>query len=122
MDWKLAVELILFFITLSGTIIGALFVFVRRMDSRFAESADSQAKNFEAVKSENRNSFHQLDKKIHGVEIVVGPYARDIIALKEQQNGNVLEISKLRNQVNNSIEACKRLERQVESIHQRGMR
>ena len=68
------------------------------------------------VKEDNRTNYHMIDKKIHGVEIMVGPYAQDIHELKETQTGNKVTLTELRSKVSQIENDQERLQRQLEAI------
>lgn len=104
MDWKLISE----FAGLGITLIAFLIVFLRKMDSRFDSMDKSQSAN-----------YHNIDKRMHGIEMIVSPYQQEIKELKENQQANMLKISKVESCNATLQNGLERVERQVEALQAR---
>jgi len=114
-DWRLILEL-------SGAvvaIVGVLIIFLRRLDAQFSEVQKKQLEMFERMRAETERAFHSIDKKIHGVEIVVAPYAQDIAQLKKVHGEASMRLTEVASEAESLRRDLGKLERQVEVLQNR---
>jgi len=76
-------------------------------------------KEMRAIREDNKDNYHNIDKRIHGVELIVGPYAKDIATLKENQTQNMVKISEIRSAMENIKTDQERVQREIEQIRTR---
>lgn len=104
MDWKLLIEV-------AGLLAGLVsfsFVCLRKIDSRFDSMDKSQAEN-----------YHNIDKRMHGIEMVVSPYQKDIRELKENQQSNILKLQAVEHCQSTLKNDIDRIQRQLDTLQAR---
>ena len=104
MDWNLFLQIV----TMVVGFISMLIVFLRKMDA-----------NFTKARAENTANYHAIDKRIHGVEVTVAPYAADLAKFKEKMDASIIKVTGLEASVKSLDSTTERLERELEALRNR---